>query len=220
MGRQASLFLLALAAVLLVTACSGSVAEPAADESDEDLLFGDAFNADDAGPWVVEGDEFGSTAIQDGRMIIDVSQPGSMQYSALEDPSFADFDLVVEAQLIEGDREATYGLLFRLAGPEQFYRFEITGDGRYVVERRDVGETWRRLADGWQRSPAIIAGPGALNALRVTAVGPAMSFYVNDELLEEVQDSNYSAGQIALDAGTFGEQRTIVAFDNLAVRQP
>ena len=47
-----------------------------------------------------------------------------------------------------------------------------------------------------------------------------MAFYVNDELLQELQDSRYPAGQLALDAGTFGNLRTIVAFDNLAVEQP
>lgn len=212
--------LLALVVALALAACSDGPANPPPEVSDSDLLFGDEFGPEGAGTWVLEGDEFGSTAIQDGRLVIDVRQANTLQYAALEEPSLADFDLVVETQLIEGGSESTYGLLFRMADPEQFYRFELTGDGQYVVERRDPGGAWLRLTSGWQKSPAITSGPGAVNRLRVTAQGPAMAFYANDELLQEVQDSSYSAGKIALDAGTFGEQRTIVAFDNIAVRRP
>ena len=212
--------LLATAILLLLAACGGGDSETPPSGSDADFLYGDDFSAESAGPWLIEADEFGSTVIQDGRMIIDVSQANSLQYSVLEEPSLADFDLVVDAELLQGDRDATYGLLFRIAGPEEFYRFELTGDGRYIVERRDADGSWNRLTNGWQKSAAIITGPGAVNRLRVAAVGPAMTFYVNDELLQELQDSGYSAGQVALDAGTFGNQRTIVAFDNLAVGQP
>jgi hypothetical protein len=38
--------------------------------------------------------------------------------------------------------------------------------------------------------------------------------------LEELEDSAYPAGSIALDAGTFGEGRTTVAFDNLVIQRP
>lgn len=219
-GRPIAPLLLALGALLALAACSGGVTNPGPSVADSDLLHGDVFEPENTGPWFLEGDEFGSTTIQDGRLVIDVSQASALQYSTLEEPTFDNFDLLVETQLLEGGSAATYGLLFRMAGPEQFYRFELTGDGRYVVERRDAGGRWQRLVDGWQKSAAIMTGHGAMNRLRVTADGPAMAFYVNDELLQEVQDSTYSGGNIALDAGTFGGQRTIVAFDNLAIRAP
>ena len=81
-------------------------------------------------------------------------------------------------------------------------------------------EVRRRLLDGWQKSDAIMTGPGAINRLRVVATGPAMAFFVNDELLSKVEDARYSAGQLAMDAGAFGNQSTSVAFDNLAIRVP
>jgi len=186
----------------------------------EDLVFGDDFSPDSNGSWLLETDESGSTVIQDGRLVVDVSQPGTLQYSALEEPSLADFDLAVEAELLNGDRDATYGLLFRMASSQEFYRFELTGDGRYVIERHDADGTWHRLVDGWQQSSAIMTEPGAVNQLRVTAVGPALTFYINDTLLQELQDSRYAAGKLALDAGTFSDERTIAAFDNLTIREP
>lgn len=220
-ARRTTWFLfLVLLAIMMLSACADAAGELPSRMDDGELLYDDQFSPDEYGPWLLESDEYGSTAIQDGRLVIDVAQPDSMQYSTLEEPEFSDFDLRVETQLVEGGRDATYGLLFRMASPEQFYRFEVTGDGRYVVERRDPGSNWERLVQGWQRSPAIMSGPGAVNSWRVTANGPALAFYANDDLLAEVQDSAYIGGKIALDAGTFGAHRTIVAFDNLAVGAP
>ena len=212
---------LAAGLLLLLAACDG--AEPrstTAGLDDPELIYGDDFSSESAGPWLVEADEFGATALQDGRLLIEVGQAATMQFTTLEEPTFDDFDLTVDAELIAGDREATYGLLFRMAGPETFYRFELTGDGRYIVESHESDGSWRRLVDDWQKSDAIMTGPGAINRLRVVASGPAMAFYVNDELLEELQDGRYPAGQLALDAGAFGNKPTSVAFDNLVVRAP
>lgn len=221
--RRLAIFpLVALATLFLLVACEtspgGTFLGP--DVTDSDLLYGDDFSEGSAGPWLLEGDESGATVVENGRMLIEVAEPGTLQFTTLQEPAFTDFDLTVESELIEGGREATLGLLFRMAGPEAFYRFELTGDGRYIVERRDAGGDWTRLVDGWQRSEAIASGAGAMNRLRMTAVGPLMTFYANDELLTEVQDSRYVSGTIALDAGSFGGQRTVAAFDNLAVRAP
>lgn len=204
----------------LLVACGGEASESSSTSGDGEFLFSDEFSSESTASWLLEGDELGSTTIQDGRLTIDVSQPNSLQYSMLREPSFSDFDVVVEAELMAGERDATYGLLFRMAGPEEFYRFELTGDGRYIIERHDADGTWNRLVDGWQRSELITTGLGAMNQLRVTAVGPAMTFHVNDSLLAEIQDGRYVAGNLALDAGTFSNQRTIAAFDNLFVREP
>lgn len=208
------------ALLILSTACTGEAGNGSAADQEDDFLFSEVFSPESAGSWLLEADELGSTIIQDGRMMIDVSQPNSMQYSMLQEPTFSDFDLVLDAELMAGERDATYGVLFRMASQEEFYRFELTGDGRYIIERHDAGGTWKRLVDGWQRSDAIATGPGTMNQLRVLAVGPAMTFYVNDSLLEEIQDSRYAAGNLAVDAGTFSDQRTIAAFDNFFVREP
>ena len=47
-----------------------------------------------------------------------------------------------------------------------------------------------------------------------------ISLYVNDNLLEEIQDPTYSSGKIALDAGTFGNPNLRVSFDNLIIYPP
>ena len=168
---------------------------------------------------MLEGDAAGRTSILDERLLIEVNEPNTLQFVTLEDPIFTDFDLSVEATMLEGDRRSSYGLLFRMQDTEQFYRFEITADGLFIVERRNSDSSWTRLINDWTSSPAINQGLAATNQLRVIAVGPTLSFYVNGNLLQTVQDSQFRSGAIALDAGTFGQGGLRVAFDNVVVQR-
>lgn len=185
-----------------------------------DVIFADAFVAGQTGEWLVEGDDAGRTAVLNEQLVISVKDPNLLQYTTLSEPLFADFVLEVDVTQLAGDLESSYGLLFRMQNPGQFYRFDITGSGLYVMERHNSDGTWTRFLDDWAESGAIKQGLTVTNRLKVVAQGPLLSFYVNDQLLQQVNDASYAAGQIALDAGTFGRGGLEVAFDNLVVRNP
>ena len=185
-----------------------------------DVIFADAFVAGQTGAWVVEGDDAGRTAVLNEQLIITIEEPNLLQYTTLSEPIFADFVLEVDVTQLAGDLESSYGLLFRMQNPGQFYRFDITGSGLYVMERHNGDGTWTRFLDDWAESAAIKQGLATTNRLKVVAQGPLLSFYVNDQLLQQVNDGSFAAGQIALDAGTFGRGGLEVAFDNLVVRNP
>jgi len=183
-------------------------------------LFHDEFVQGYTGNWMLENDELGSTVIVPEQLLIDLNSPNLIQYAMLMEPTFSDFALEVEAQLVDGSLASTYGVLFRMQSPEEFYRFAITGDGMFLIERQDPQGTWFRFADDWRDTVAINQGLGSTNILKVVADGPKIAVYVNDTLLEEVIDDSYSAGNIALDAGTFDGAGTQVSFDNLSVYPP
>jgi len=143
-----------------------------------------------------------------------------MQFAMLPSQTFQDFILEVEARQVSGDLSNSYGVLFRMQDPTQFYRFEITGDGKYMFERRNGDGSWTRFVRDWTASPAIEQGHNVTNRIRIEAVGPSLSVFVNDTLLQQVNDNAYAAGQIALDAGTFGFPEMQAAFDNVVVKQP
>lgn len=209
-----SLFILCL--LLLLSACGNDrvVLEG------PDVIFADAFVAGQTGAWLVEGDDAGRTAVLNEQLIITVEEPNLLQYTTLSEPIFADFVLEVDVTQLAGDLESSYGLLFRMQNPGQFYRFDITGSGLYVMERHNGDGTWTRFLDDWVESAAIKQGLTVTNRLKVVAQGPLLSFYVNDQLLQQVNDGSFAAGQIALAAGTFGRGGLEVAFDNLVVRNP
>jgi hypothetical protein len=199
-----------LIVLLFLVACSGS--------SDATVLFEDEFVVGQSGNWITEGDVVGKTAVIDERLLIQIDQPNTMQFATLEDPLFTDFDLTVDARLLAGDVESSYGILFRMQDLQQFYRFEVTGTGMYVIERRNVDGTWLRLVQDWTETPALNQGLAVTNQLRVAAYGAVLTFYANGTLLQQVQDAQFKAGAIALDAGTFGQGGLQVAFDNVVVR--
>ncbi len=204
--------------LLLLTLVLFSLATCTNAPTNANILFRDQFAAGQTGAWVLEGDAIGRTSISEERLLIEVNEPGTMQFATLEDPLFTDFDLSVDARILDGDAQGSLGILFRVQDPTQFYRFEITGDGFSIVERRNADGSWTRLVDDWTETSAINRGAGVSNQLRVIAAGPTLSFYVNGILLHRVQDGQYKAGAIALDAGTFGQGSLRVVFDNVLVQ--
>ena len=183
------------------------------------VLFQDGFVAGQTGHWYTERDEQGQSYVQEGRLIIALAEPNMAQYTALQQPLFDDFALEVDVVQIDGNPNSSYGLLFRLQNPDGFYRFDITGTGLFVVEKR-VGGQWQRFTTGWQESAAIATGLGRTNRLMVTAVGTTLTFFINGQQVAQFTDGSHASGKIALDASTFAQGGLVVAFDNVVVRRP
>ena len=201
--------------VLLLAACGSD-----SDSMPADVLFHDEFQSGETGSWLMEGDAVGRAAIIGEQLFVEIDEPQTIHYVTLEQPAFVDFALELDVTQIAGDLESSFGVLFRLQEPAQFYRFDITGSGLYVVERHDSDGGWTRFVEGWEESEAINQGLHATNRLKVVAVGSALSFFVNDTLLLQATDSSFGGGNIALDAGTFGRPGLQVVFDNVVVSNP
>lgn len=193
---------------------------PGGANSPNSVIFQDDFSDAFAGNWQLEGDAQGRAEIVDGKLLLTVNAPATAQYVTLDGQVFRDLNLDVEATQTAGAAGGSYGLLVRMAAPGQFYRFEITSNGDYTVERHDGAASWERLTDGWQSSPAILRGVNETNRLRVAAVGETLSFYANDTLLVQLFDGAYEVGAIALDAGAFNQSELQVAFDNVVITEP
>lgn len=184
------------------------------------VLYADDFAPETTGKWQLEGDELGQATMQNEQLVIELDEPNTVQYVTLAEQSFTNFALEVDATLVAGGIDSTYGVLFRITAPDQFYRFDITGNGLYTVERYDAGGGWTRLSEDWAESEHLQTGPGATNRLGVRASGGTFSFYANGQQLLQLADGRYSGGNIGLDAGTFGQTGLRVAFDNLVVSRP
>jgi len=188
--------------------------------SGSDVLYREQFQPTQLTNWLLEGDGVGRSLIMNEQLVIQIDAPNTMQYATLNEPTFSDFVLEVDAQLLSGPEESSYGIIFRQDEDGRFYRFQITGTGFYVLERRDGDGSWTRLTNDWLESDAIYRGLNIVNRLRVEAVGSRLAVYANGELLYETSDDSYSEGTIALDAGTFGRAGVQAAFDNVIIRQP
>lgn len=168
----------------------------------------------------MEGDNLGRTAIVDERLVIELDSSNIMQFATLSDVTFSNFALEVDVRQLKGDLGNSFGVLFRMQDAGQFYRFDITGNGLYMIERRNADGTWTRFVDDWTESPAINQGHNVTNRLRVEAIGRNIILSINDIVVQQISDNLYTSGAIALDAGTFVQPEMQVAFDNVVVRQP
>ncbi|MCK6628411.1 MAG: hypothetical protein L6R45_24955 [Anaerolineae bacterium] len=128
--------------------------------------------------------------------------------------SFADLVLEVETYQVDGPDNNDYGVILRYQDDDNFYSFEISGDGYYTFGKAVDGQYYSIIP--WRESTAINLGQAA-NMLRVEAVGRDFTFYINDELVDAAIDAQFSQGDIGLLAGTYEEAGTHVSFDNLKV---
>jgi hypothetical protein len=199
-------FVAALVALaVLLAACGG-----------EQVSWTDDFS-DPVSGWQAESDASAEVGYHEGMMRILVKSPNRLAWASAG-RSLGDFHLSVEATQVAGPHDNEYGVLVRMLDAQHFYRFSISGDGYYVVNKYD-GEEWQVLGNDWSSSDAIHLG-AATNLLEIVCQGRTMTLLVNGVQLVQVEDSSYSRGDIGLYAGSFFEPGVEVHFDNLAVTAP
>lgn len=181
----------------------------------------------------------------DGALEIRVDDPNSSPFS-LARYRFADFDMQVTTQAVEGTLNNSYGVAFRLQtqdnamlADDNYYLFLISSDGFYSVIRRVNGED--KFLSAWILSDVVEQGLEATNTLRVVAQGDAFSFFINNQLVQvcvpnnpegestyfnecidgemrdTLTDTVLGQGQVGMIAQTLGEAGVAVQFDELVV---
>lgn len=69
-------------------------------------------------------------------------------------------------------------------------------------------------------STYIKQGQDVINLIRIECIGSNLSLWVNGHLLEEVTDTTFTGGDIALGASSLEASFTEIAFDNIVVSEP
>jgi len=176
------------------------------------LIFSDDFNDSETG-W---GEVFEPDTVRQygGSQYHIIAQENDIFTSSKLSRDFTDFVLEVDATQDQGPSNNSYGLLFRIEDDEHFYRFGISGDGFYFLDK-SVGSEWVPVID-WTESPYINRGQ-ASNHLKVICAGSQITLHVNDQQLATVTDDSYDHGDIGLFAVSFAEPNVHITFDNLKV---
>jgi len=183
--------------------------------ADLTLIYEDDFGDSSSG-WDDAFDAYTTKQYGNNRYQIEVTTSNLVAWG-LANRDVADFEVEVEAKLEDGANTNGYGLLFRFQDRENFYRFDISGDGYYLLSKFFKDE-WITLVD-WTASPAINQGK-ASNILKVSAFGPNITVWANGQQLASVTDDSLSHGNFGFFAGTFSEPLAWVSFDNLKLWTP
>ena len=112
----------------------------------------------------------------------------------------------------EGDFR--YGLVFRRSG-DQYYAFTISQRTKkwYFLKSSPTG--LEVLKEGTEGS---IHDLDVDDVLRVDAQGPNFFFHVNDNLIDQVNDSAYPSGEVGFYVESFDSPNTHIHFNNLVIR--
>ena len=214
-------FIVIMAALMLVTlACSITGGnDTASSESDlpPDILFIDDFSDESSG-WDRINEDEGVTDYSDGVYRIAVNTDNTDIW-ANPGLSFTDSVIEVDAKKVGGPDDNDFGIICRYQDLSNFYFFIISSDGFYGIAKVIDGEQILIDLENMEYSDTINQGNSS-NKLRADCVGKNLVLHINGQKLLEVNDSQYSTGDVGLIAGTFNVAGTDIHFDNFIVRKP
>lgn len=205
--------------ILLIT---GLACEPTTQTQeailDSGTLFEDDFSNQESG-WPITSDTSGYNGYNEENYRIFVTQP-NMVIWATPGQSFTDVSIEVDATKVGGDDDNQFGVVCRHTDLDNLYVIMISSDGFYGFFKKINNSEFTLIgAEQMNVSEAINQGD-ATNHIRVDCIGSNLALYVNNTLVDQVQDNGLTSGDIGLMAGTFDIPGTDIRFDNLIVTNP
>jgi hypothetical protein len=159
--------------------------------------------------------------VENGQFNMRVNTPKYVGWTECTTTEFSDVVIEVDAALVAGPEVGSYGVIFRYGlDDNEFYVFEISGDGYYKLGIDGAEHTEMDVITDWTESSAINQGLETTNRIKVIVAGSSIQYYVNDQFLGETQDDRLTNGTIGFFAGSYDEGGVQVSFDNLKISQP
>jgi tetratricopeptide (TPR) repeat protein len=198
-------------------------AQAVQDAGEEGLLFSDDFSSQDC-RWYTNGDPASEGLCAGGGYVLVEKQPNAA-FWALPGRLFSDVRIEVTATKQAGEEDSNFfGVICRVqgtTGSAGSYAFLITSDGYYGIAKiaTEAGQTSLALIkpDAMLFSSAINKGDST-NKIGAVCSGTRLALYVNDQLLIETNDTDYTTGQVGILAGAFSKAAgTSIFFDDFKV---
>jgi serine/threonine protein kinase len=126
--------------------------------------------------------------------------------------AFDALDLRVKAQVITGTPASRVGVIFGLQDFDNYFRFDISGDGRYHLLRQQAGQEVP-ISEG--AVPFIHTHPAG-NQLQLSIISNTLAVAVNDRVVMRAA-IDYTPGYVGLWCGAYRTGSTRCAFDDLQV---
>jgi len=132
--------------------------------------------------------------------------------------SFGDFTVELQVLTVSAKTAAEgdfrYGLAFRRSG-DQYYAFTISPRAKkwFVLKSSPSGLTV--LAEGMDDN---IHELDSDDTLRVDAQGPNFLFHLNDQLIGQASDPDYTSGEIGFYVESFDSPSTHIHFDKFTIQ--
>ena len=183
-----------------------------------EILFQDNF-ADKKGGWDSVRTSEGVTDYENGGYRILLTLQNADVWAnpkALNLPT--DVQVEVDATKQGGPDDNDFGVICRYQNDQNFYFFVISSDGYLGIGKVKDGN--RQLVNRTEMPPSEAIKQGNdTNHLRADCIGDTLSLYVNGQLVDSQQDTEYGAGNVGLIAGSFQEGGVDILFNNFVVKK-
>ena len=195
---------------------SSAAASLTAIQTPASQLLSDDFSDPSSG-WPASQSALGAYGYRQGQYFVQVSEPDTLLWAG-PPQVYRDVRIGVNAVWSGASSSGYYGLLCRIQDEQNFYYFVVTpASGEYTIGKYVKGQFNSLLAGGWNSSPSIPTA-GQTTHLQAVCAGDHLSFYINSELLNEVNDSLFASGKTGVAAAALQTQADVL-FDNFQVDQ-
>ncbi|MGA2502714.1 MAG: hypothetical protein ABSG01_01335 [Anaerolineales bacterium] len=179
-----------------------------------DLLFTDSF--DQPSLWSTSAGASASATVTRNQLLLSISGQGPLTIISLRSqPALLDFyaEATVSLSLCEG--KDLFGMLFRAAPGDNYYRFAVSCEGQTRLERM-VSDSLLPLNTWLSSGDAPIAAPAEVK-LGVWVAGSEMRFFLNDHLQFTFRDPSLHSGTLGFFVYVNGAAPITASFTDLSV---
>ncbi len=212
--RSARLLMMMVVLVLASLACLSTGTQTPA----SDVLFSDNFT-DTSKKWDQVNEATRSTGYYNGAYRITVNGINSDVWANPAKQNFTDTHSEVDATKNGGPDDNDLGIVCRYTAVDKFYYGVISSDGYYGIMKMTANGGTPVGGDKMGQTDLVTKGT-ATNHIRFDCVGSTLTLCVNDTQVDQQTDSDYTAGNVGLIAGTFSTAGTDILFDNFVVYKP
>jgi hypothetical protein len=186
-------------------------ATPAGPDDGADVLLRETFDRPAASDFAPGEDDLARYSFEEGGYTVAVKARDTVVWT-LARGRYDDVAVSVDTLALPDYGLSAAGVVFHYQDEQNFYLFQVSGDGYYMLELL-VEDEFTTLID-WTQSDAIESGA---NHLRVEARGDRIGLYVNGRRLEETRDGTFTRGAVGVATSSFDEPSAAIRFDNLVI---
>lgn len=215
--KKPALFLVVFLLALVLSSCDSLPLVANGPAAQEGVLLSDDFSNPNSG-WDTWSSNGSLVAYQDGSLRIFINEP-QFDYWSRPGKRFDDVRIAVEATRVAGPDDNDYGILCRYKDQDNFYAFLVSSDQYAGIMKVKDGNYQLISGENLQFFDVINSGEKT-NFLGADCTGSRLIFYVNGTRLLEANDTDFSAGEVGLIAGTYEIPGVDIRFDNFVVSRP
>ena len=204
--------------ILILVLASLACLSTGVNTSANNVLFSDDFT-DTSKKWEQVSETSRTTDYYNSAYRITINNFDSDTWANPKGESFTDTRIEVDATKNSGPDDNDFGVICRYTAVDKFYYGVISSDGFYAIMKMTSTGGAPIGSKNMAESDLITKG-AATNHIRFDCVGSTLTLYVNGTQLGQQMDTEYSAGNVGLVAGTFSEVGTDILFDNFFVYKP